>query len=258
MYASPKRGAEAVTEFYSHAPHSSGTALKLTDDEWEARVAPRMRHLVSAVPRQLPADARFLEIGFGDGACLEAARRLGYAVTGLELDERLVAQTRSRVPSADIQHCDLAEAGLASESFDFVYTWHTIEHVLDVRSWLAEVHRVLRPGGRVLIGTESAEAIQGRIWCAAFRVLGRTPWPPTSTDHTYWFTAATLGALLSESGFRLVRSSVYENPPQEALGTLRSANARGRLTQSLHVFAALLSTMRPAWGGKMLVVASRE
>ena len=216
-----------------------------------------MQHILWGAPSPLPEAARFLEVGFGDGACLEAARRVGYGVTGLELDERLVGQARQRTPEADIRLADLADSGLPQQSFDLVYSWHTIEHVLDVRQWLVEIHRILRPGGRVLIGTESADAVQGKIWCAMFRLLGKPPWPPTSTDHTYWFTTGSLEALLTESGFTVLRSSVYENAPDEAWTTLRHATPRGWLAQGLYVFSSLLCQINPAWGGKMVVLAMR-
>jgi hypothetical protein len=121
------------------------------------------------------------------------------------------------------------------------------------------VTRLLRPGGSVVIGTESSDAIQGRIWCWAFRLLRRTPWPPTSTDHTYWFSARSLETFAERAGLVNCRVRVYENRLRDIVNTRAFARAtnRARAAMGLYWLAAALSMARPQWGGKLVLVARR-
>lgn len=55
------------------------------------------------------------------------------------------------VNSKGIRHEDVTALSFADSSFDFVLSFDVLEHVPDYRSALAEFHRVLKPGGRVLL-----------------------------------------------------------------------------------------------------------
>ena len=91
-------------------------------------------------------DRRLLDFGAGIGTYAEEARSLGYSVLCVELDdaqrEQLAqsgfetARTLSTVPDA---------------TFGALYTLNVLEHVEDDRSAVAELFRVTRPGGRLLV-----------------------------------------------------------------------------------------------------------
>ena len=262
IYADPRAEAADAERFYAAHDQPSSLVEGPDSDDWRRRVAGRRAHLVAALEAAdatVPPDARFLDIGMGDAGSLAAAAELGYEAHGLELDERLVDRARGVMGLEHVHFGDVESVALPEGGFDLVYSWHTIEHVLDVNHWLHRVHDLLRPGGLVMIGTESAEAIQGRLWMAGFRALRRTPWPPTSTDHTYWFSAVTLRALLARSGLETLRSTVYENTPREILdGALPSLRRpRAVAAHGLYLASAAASQLVPRWGGKQVVVARR-
>jgi len=58
----------------------------------------------------------------------------------------------SSLPAGRLVRADIRELPYAAESFDFVYTMGTIEHIPDYATALAEVRRVLRPGGKAVVG----------------------------------------------------------------------------------------------------------
>ena len=73
--------------------------------------------------------------------------------------------------------------------------WHVIEHLTGPRRVLTDIHRILKPGGRLLLELPNydgyARAVFGTYWAAL-----------DVPRHLYHFTPATLDALLRRVGFR--------------------------------------------------------
>jgi 2-polyprenyl-3-methyl-5-hydroxy-6-metoxy-1,4-benzoquinol methylase len=264
VYADPRAEEEEAERFYSAVGARGSGSLEhdTASQEWRRAVAARKAHLerMSGVVRSVH-EVRFLDVGFGDGSALAAAHDLGWKAHGLELADWLVEAAERRLPYAEVALGDVAHSDLEAGSFDVIYAWHVVEHVLDIRAWLAAVTRLLRDGGVLVLGTESADALYGRLFRLGFRALRRTPWPPTSTDHTYWFSAATLVALLERAGLEVMETSVYENSPialirDETRARLR--NPRWALHFVLYLVSALAASVRPRLGGKLWAAATKS
>jgi len=94
---------------------------------------------------------RALEVGCGTGVFLEAAATTGADIVALDLSADLLAQARARVGAAGKVRLSLGNAEqmpFRESSFDAVYG-SSILHHLNIDAALAEVRRVLRPGGRI-------------------------------------------------------------------------------------------------------------
>jgi ubiquinone/menaquinone biosynthesis C-methylase UbiE len=94
-----------------------------------------------------------LELGCGRGAGIELILdRFGAErVIGVDLDDAMVARARRRLadrPEADVHVGDAAAIDLPDASVDAVFDFAIIHHVPDWRAAVAEIRRVLRPGGR--------------------------------------------------------------------------------------------------------------
>jgi ubiquinone/menaquinone biosynthesis C-methylase UbiE len=95
-----------------------------------------------------------LEIGCGQGAGIELILdRFGAdRVIGIELDEKMVARARRRLADhgerADVRIGDAEATGLPDVSADAVFDFGIVHHIPDWHAAVAEVARVLRPGGR--------------------------------------------------------------------------------------------------------------
>ena len=102
---------------------------------------------------------RVLDIGSGPGfLAVGIASRLGEsgAVSGIDLSEPMIAYASGLAagPSAAPMSFVLGDAtalGFSDQSFDAVVSTQVYEYVPDIETAVAEVHRVLVPGGRVLI-----------------------------------------------------------------------------------------------------------
>ncbi len=91
-----------------------------------------------------------LDVGCGSGWFSREAHRRGARVTSLDIALRLLHETRRKVVT-DRVNADACALPFADASFDLVISSECIEHTLDPRRALAEIHRVTRPGGRLLV-----------------------------------------------------------------------------------------------------------
>ena len=149
--------------------------------------------------RSLPAVARALDLGCGDGrltAHLPAAE-----VTGVDVSAVAIERARRRLPGAELVVVRLDEPlPLPDGAFDLVLCAETIEHVRDVQLLLSEARRVLRPGGELALTTPA----HGRLTGLAVLVRGFERRFDPLSPHLRFFTRRSLRGLLTEMGFRLV------------------------------------------------------
>jgi 2-polyprenyl-3-methyl-5-hydroxy-6-metoxy-1,4-benzoquinol methylase len=96
-----------------------------------------------------------LEIGCGMGTHAAMLARCGAQLTAIDLTERAVETARHRFEifglQGEIQQADAEKLQFPGGSFDFVWSWGVIHHSRSTELILAEITRVLRPGGRILI-----------------------------------------------------------------------------------------------------------
>jgi SAM-dependent methyltransferase len=93
------------------------------------------------------AGDRLLDVACGSGLAVELARLRGASCCGLDASARLVAVARDRSPGCDIRVGDMNALPWDPASFDVVTSFRGIWGTTP--GAVAEIHRVLRPGGRV-------------------------------------------------------------------------------------------------------------
>ena len=172
-----------------------------------AFVAKRLDEIVAtfAASRQ---SGRLLDVGFGAGELLDAARRAGWTVSGVEVALPAVEQARRR--GIDAYHGLLADARYEPASFDVVVAVEILEHVSGVRALLEDIARVLRPGGLLWATTPHGRGLSARILGASWSVVN----PP---EHVQLFSIGGLRQLLGETGFGDVVIAAEGVNPREIL-----------------------------------------
>jgi len=147
-----------------------------------------------------------LDIGCGGGLLAEPLARLGARVTGIDAAERNVGIARAHAEASGLTidyRATTAEA-LAREGrrFDIVLNMEVVEHVADVRSFLAASVALIAPGGMMVLATinRTPESFALAIVAAEY-VLG---WLPRGThDWRKFLRPSELAAHLRASGAEL-------------------------------------------------------
>jgi ubiquinone/menaquinone biosynthesis C-methylase UbiE len=96
-----------------------------------------------------------LDVGIGSGIATQMLAEARANVTGVDLTDWAVDTTRRRLAAfdleADVQQADAEQLPFADESFDLVFSWGVIHHSSDMDRALAELVRVTRSGGEVVL-----------------------------------------------------------------------------------------------------------
>lgn len=121
-----------------------------------------------------------LEIGTGSGYGIEVvAPRAARFVT---VDKHTPPVDFDRFPGVEFRRTAVPPLPFGDGEFDCVISFQVIEHIPDDREFVREIHRVLRPGGQLIVTTPNAPMS-----------LTRNPW------HVREYTAGELRALLEEA-----------------------------------------------------------
>lgn len=132
--------AKEIAFFDAHATH----------DEYDVFTPEANERLISAFVRLsgLPRGARVADLGCGSGAFTELLRQAGFDSVGLDISPKLIALGKSKYPGLELLEGDAENLPFESESLDGVLLSGLVHHFPDPRRVAAEVHRVLKPGGR--------------------------------------------------------------------------------------------------------------
>ena len=114
------------------------------------------RHLPACIDALDVAGKQVLEVGLGEGADSERLIRRGARWTGADLTAESIARLRARLtlrdlPYEGLQQCSVLSLPFTDDSFDMVFSHGVLHHVPEVRQAQSEIHRVLRPGGELVI-----------------------------------------------------------------------------------------------------------
>lgn len=138
-----------------------------------------------------------VDVGCGTGAYLAEMRDLGWTAIGIEPASVAAGVARERF-GLDVRTGTLEEAALPDACADVVTMRMVLEHARDPAAVLAEVQRILKPGGRLLLSVPNAGSIEAKIF--------RRHWFAWELPrHLSHFTPVTLAGMLLEGGFGEVR-----------------------------------------------------
>jgi ubiquinone/menaquinone biosynthesis C-methylase UbiE len=158
---------EGILKIVARIAHARGhTAACPPSFSWYFTSGFRRRYMQPVVERLgiEPGD-RVLELGPGPGAfSVEAARRAGHAgkLTVIDIQPEMIAKVEARLRAAGIANAETRVAGatelpMEDSSIDRAFLVTVLGEIADQRRALAELHRVLRPGGILSITEEFSD-----------------------------------------------------------------------------------------------------
>ncbi len=189
QYLTPRLSSEVIIDGYSQGADEAFISQNAARERTFARSLENIEKLK-------PAKGRLLDIGTAGGAFLGVASCRGWEVLGCE-PNRWMAEWGSDHYGIDIKAGTISDLSLPDAEFDVVTLWDVLEHTPDPMAVLQECRRILKPGGLLVVNYPDIQSLVARL-------MGRK-WVFLLSVHLYYFTPATLRAMLEKTGFRVTR-----------------------------------------------------
>ena len=171
--------------------------LPSKEAEWPALRVNATEHL-QRMETYLTADQRsVLDFGCGWGFFLAAAKERGWRAHGLEPLPGHAVYARGKF-GLDVLTDTLREDSFAPDSFDAVTAFQVFEHIPDPVGDVQRLHRLLKPGGLILIEVPNIATWSVSLMKGRHRHFVQ--------DHLNFFSAETLSDLLARQGFKILTS----------------------------------------------------
>lgn len=145
---------------------------------------------------------RLLDVGCGSGFFLRALDASKWDRFGVEIGKAASEQAAQALGHDHVFTGTLIKAGLNASSFDVLTLWSALEHTNEPRANLVEARRVLKDTGTLIVQVPNVASYQARIFGGDWSAMD-------APRHRYHFTERTLGKLLSETGFKVTRSTFF-------------------------------------------------
>ena len=155
----------------------------------------------SALPMIETGD-RIIDIGCGEGSLGVQIHDRYREVYGIDISEEAVRIAKQNGIIASRVNLNVENAPFSDSFFDAAVTLDVIEHVFDPIRFVREIHRVLAPGGYVVISTPNIRKVQ-RILTLIKGRFPHTSYDPVGFDggHLHYFTSQDLKDMLTANGF---------------------------------------------------------
>jgi len=216
VYLCPRPADEDLGALYDEDYYTGSGEYGYADDRAVPEMAAaRARARLLRIEELMPPGA-LLEVGCSFGAFLLEAKRRGWDVRGVDLSPVAVASCRER--GIEVFEGTLAAVRVPDGSLDLVYLAETVEHLPDPRTTVRAAAAALRDGGGMVLGTGNHASLA--------RLLRGSRWGYYMPGHLQYFTAASLGRLLADEGFTVVRRAFGDDRSIRELRAIRRLEGR--------------------------------
>jgi ubiquinone/menaquinone biosynthesis C-methylase UbiE len=207
-----------------------------------------------------------LEIGVGLGADHQRFAQAGAQLSGIDLTARAVEHVRRRLALFDLTSAlstgDAENLQFPDDAFDTVYSWGVIHHSPDTPKAVAEIHRVLRPGGVAKIMIYHTWSLVGYMLWVRYAFLRLRPWMTLAHVYSHYLESPGTKAYSVQEAKRMfgcfstvqVRTVLTHGDLLESAAGQRHGGAHLTVARKLWP-RALLRRFAPGQGLFMLISA---
>ena len=158
---------------------------------------------------------KILDLGCGDGQLTQRIAVTGADVLGVDASEAMVAAARERGVVADVGAAE--DLPYADKTFDAVFSNAALHWVRGQDAMIAQVHRVLKPGGR-FVAEMGGHGNVAAILVALKAVLVRHGFGDREDGVNYYPTAESYAKRLEKHGYQVQRIALIPRPTPLAKG----------------------------------------
>lgn len=181
-----------TADIYNETYFASGEEHGYVDYDRDKEPMRRtLESYLERVEQELGRKGKLLDVGCATGYFMDIARKRGWEVEGVEISE--YATGIGNLKGLTIHAGILESINLEEKSFDVVTLFDVVEHLMDPKSAIMEVKRLLKKGGIIAVLTPDA----GSLWA---RVLGKRWNMVVPPEHLVLFNRKNFGNLLTSIG----------------------------------------------------------
>ena len=187
MYSDKELAALYPSQYYAYQD-------KFQIRKWRELARRLLGYHVGTHEPRFEAPGTILDLGCGSGWFLDSMRDRGWKTYGVEISEQAAVLGRE---SRGLKICSgtLQDAKFSPEFFDYVRANHSFEHISCPNETLDEIHRILKPGGKLLIGVPNINSLSARVFKQYW-------WHLCAPVHTFNYSRDTLCRMLVKHGFQ--------------------------------------------------------
>ncbi len=189
MYSDRELSALYPEDYYAYQD-------SFTRSRWKEIVKSLLCLRIATRDPTFASPGRILDLGCGTGWCLREMRDKGWDVYGVEINFA-AGELGRKEAGLNILTGTLEQAGFSSDFFDYVRANHSFEHISCPNETLDEIRRILRPGGRLMIGVPNVGGLNARIFRQYWWYLG-------APVHPFTYSVRTLPQLLKKHRFEVL------------------------------------------------------
>jgi 2-polyprenyl-3-methyl-5-hydroxy-6-metoxy-1,4-benzoquinol methylase len=151
-----------------------------------------IKNKLRLIEQHQPVKGKILDIGAGTGDFLLEAKNKNWETVGVEPNEK----ANSIAINKGVLFADTIEK-LESNSFDVITLWHVLEHVPDVAHQVAELKRLLKPSGTLIIAVPNFKSFDANYY--------KTFWAAYDVPRHLWhFSKTAIEKLFDKQNMNLV------------------------------------------------------
>jgi SAM-dependent methyltransferase len=182
-------------EYESYTPPSGKNTSHLLQMAYDYGQSKRAR-----VVTRMKTKGHLLDLGCATGTfLLSMKKKPGWQVSGVEISDHAAGIARGE-HGLDVFTGTLEEAHFPEDTFDVVTMWDVFEHLHNPAASLREIHRVLKPGGLLILRVPNVDSWDAKLFGESWAGLD-------APRHLYVFGRQTLQLMLEQNHFRVARFS---------------------------------------------------
>ncbi len=223
---------EDLSAYYRSRDSHHTSEVKIAWDYSESKRSLVYRPLLDSIGSLTPP-GRLLDIGCSNGSFVSAACGAGWEGCGVELETKSYELARAR--GVNVYNAELSELAFPADSFSAITMWQVIEHLHSPRSLIAEIARILKPGGILALSTPNVKGIGWRLL--------RSEWGAVEPQvHLHLFNPTGLARLIGDCGLETQLLRTLDIQPATLRHLLRKAK-RDRADRSSNSVAVMADSL---------------
>lgn len=194
LKTSPQPSLDKLPSYYESEDYISHTDSKRTLFEKAYHLVKRnaLNNKVNLITKLIPQKGIVLDIGSGTGDFLITAKSKGWYISGLEPNPKAkkIAELKGVVFESSLET-------IPDNSMDVITMWHVLEHVPNVEEQFAQLKRIVKPNGYIIIAVPNYKSFDAKFYkefWAAFDV----------PRHLWHFSKTSIERLAANSDLKLI------------------------------------------------------